>query len=76
MITILGQNYIGEGDTFENACRELGLSWKDIKGRGLITVWKGGIKKERMVNKSQIVRLVSNPLTQSIWAANFNLLFK
>ncbi len=76
IITILGRHITGKGHTFEEACQNLDMKWPDIKGKGLITVWKGGVKKEKLVNKPQIVRLVSNPLTQQQWATNFEILFR
>ena len=76
IITILGRHTTGKGSTFEEACQNLDMSWKEVKGRGLITVWKDGVKKEKIINKPQIVRLVSNPLTQQIWATDYELLFR
>jgi hypothetical protein len=64
------------GDTFEDACKNLELSWTDIRGRGIVTVFSGDKKAEKMFNAPQIRRLVYNSLTQQIWARNFELLLK
>lgn len=76
MITILGHNYTGEGETFESACQKLGLHWKDVRGKGLITVWKGGKKVEKLWDRSKIVRFISHPAAQHTQARYFELFLK
>jgi hypothetical protein len=75
-LDILGKKNAARGNTFEDACQNLGISWKDIKGRGIITVYKGNKKtKPKMFKIPALRRLVYNPLTQQIWARHFELLF-
>lgn len=73
IITILGNEYKGKGKTFEEACQNLGMTWKDIKAKGVIKVINGDRECEKNFSKPQMVRLVNNPLTQKIQARYFEL---
>ena len=75
-----GQEYKAKAETINEALDKIGLSWNEIKNKGVITISQGvgkNIKKhEHLFNTIQLRRIFGNKLTQQLWAKRLETLLK
>ena len=75
-LLMCGNVYVGKGDTLDSALENLGLSWEQIKGKGVITVIKDGKTMEHLYYVKQLKRMFANKLARFTIAKRLELLFK
>ena len=75
-----GKEYKSTGKTIEECLSNIGLSWNDIKNKGVLNVMSGVGKHikmhEHLFNVIQLRRIFGNQLTKKIWAKRLETLLK
>lgn len=74
ILEMAGKKYQGEGETIEEAFNSLGLSWEQIKAKGVVKITKGKDTYEHLFNLRQLRRIFANKLTRLLWAKRLKLL--
>jgi hypothetical protein len=58
------------------ALQKLNLSWEEIKGKGVITVYSGKNKHEQVMNVFSIRKMLANKVIMAHKAKDFEYLLK
>jgi hypothetical protein len=56
-VETVGLTYTAVGDTIQDALNDIGLKWFQLKGKGVVTVEKGGLSAQKLFNAVQLRRL-------------------
>jgi hypothetical protein len=75
VLKVLGKEWTHEGATLDEAL-DFGLSWEEIKGKGVITVSNGNSSHEHLFNAVKIRRILSNKTVRAQWAKMLELYLK
>ena len=71
-----GIKYKSAGETVNEAIANLGLSWNQIKAKGVIKISSGGYSMEHLFYLRQLRRIFANKLTCLMWGKRLEILFK
>ena len=72
----VGLKYKSEGDSVEEALKEMDLKWHHIKGKGVFYIRKGKKKCEKLFYKNQLSLIFGNKLTRKLWSKRLEYLLK
>ena len=75
-LEISGEKLVSEGKDMFEAVEGLGLSWKDVKNKGIFTITDGKNKVEKLFVVKQLRRFAANKITRLMWAKFFHKLLK
>lgn len=67
VLEMAGQEYVGDGQTIDEALGKLGLDYTKIKTKGTITVFKDGKKAEKLFYLRPLRMLFANKLRRAGW---------
>jgi hypothetical protein len=73
-LTTCGLEFKASGETIEECLDKVGLSWNDIKNKGVITVKKGTKTHEHLFSTLQLKRIFGNKLTKGLWSKRLETL--
>jgi hypothetical protein len=76
VLEMTGIKYKAEGETIDEAIANLGLEWNQIKGKGLIKVFKDKASAEYLFYMKQLKRIFANKTTRMMWAKRLELFLK
>ena len=76
VLTMAGIEYKAESMTIDGALEALGLSWEQIKAKGVITVSKGSSSYEMLFYPKQLKRIFANKLTRMMWGKRLQMLLE
>ena len=71
-----GVKHKAEGESIDEAIASLGLSWEQIKAKGVMKVSQGKKSVEYLFYLNQLKRIFANKMTRFIWAKRLGLLLK
>lgn len=71
-----GKTYKSNAPTIEEAFVNLGLSWENIKMKGVMTVKQGTKSHEHLFGIVPLRRILSNKIVREKWAQNLAYLMK
>ncbi len=71
---MLGKEYKSQGETAFEAMDNLNLSWEQIKGKGVITLFKDKKSHEHLFYLRPLKRIFANKLTKLMWVKRLELL--
>ena len=72
----VGRKYKNDGETVDQALAKLNLSWEQIKGKGVIKIFKDGKSYEHLFYLNQLKRIFANKITRLMWGKRLELLLK
>lgn len=75
-LVVLTKVWESEGRTFEEAVENLGISWEQIKGKGILTIKKGNKRHEHLMTMPLLRRMFNNKVARAIWARRFDYLLQ
>ena len=76
VLKMCGKEYVQEAETIDEALAKLGLSWNNIKGKGVIAVSKGKQTYEKLFYTQRLRQVFGNKLTRVLWAKRLDYLMK
>ncbi len=76
VLEIAGVKYKSNGKTINEALENLGLTWVQIKGKGILKVKWGKKTLEHLFFLKELKRIFSNKITRLIWEKRLKLLLK
>ena len=76
VLEMAGNKYQGRGNTIDEALSSLGLSWEQIKAKGVVEITRGGKTYEHLFYLGQLRRIFANKLTRMMWGKRLELLFE
>ena len=76
VLTTSGVDYKASGKTISEAIGKLGLSWEQIKAKGVIKISQGEKTDEHVFVLKILRRIFANKLTRMMWGKRLELLFK
>ncbi len=76
VIKILGERWAREGSSIESALGKFELDWQNIKGKGTLTVYKGGRKHVHLYNAIKLRRIFSNKIIRAHEAKSLDWFIK
>jgi len=71
-----GLEYKAEAESIYNALNDLGLSWEQIKAKGVLTVSVGKTSYEHLFYLQSLRRIFSNKTTRMLWGKRLDLLLR
>lgn len=71
-----GNSYEGSGVTADEAIASLGISWDQIKAKGVVTLVKGKETVEHLFYLGQLKKIFANKTTRAMWAKRLTSLLK
>jgi hypothetical protein len=72
----VGKKYTAKNENLEEAIRSLGLSWEQIKAKGVIKIQFGKKSVEHLFYITQLKRIFANKLTLQMWTKRLQTLLK
>jgi hypothetical protein len=72
-LKIAGKEYKAKGESVSEALGSMGLSWDQIKSKGVMTVKKGFKSHEHLFFIKQLKRIFANKITRSTWGKRLEL---
>ena len=76
LLTTVGEKHRAEGKTLVEAIANFGLTWKDIKQKGVLQITKGKLTYEHLFPAPKLRRLLGNKMVREMWAKNLDFLLK
>lgn len=70
-----GKEYKAEGASIDESIAKLGLSWEQIKAKGVVRISYQGNSYEHLFYPKQLRRIFANKITRFMWAKRLLLLF-
>ena len=74
VLLMAGIEYKAESLTIDGALEALGLSWEQIKAKGVVKVSKGDKSIEYLFYVKQLKRIFANKLTRMMWGKRLTML--
>lgn len=74
VLQTVGKEYVGKGDTVDEAIANLGLSWEHIKGKGTMFVTTGKRTYEHFFPLRVLRRIFTNKMNRLLWGKRLELL--
>ena len=74
VLEVLTQKWESQGQTLLKALEGLKLTWDQIKGKGILTVYKGSKKHEHLMTMPLIRKILANKIVKAYWAKNLEYL--
>ena len=71
-----GKRYVRKAKTINEALTIMGLTWNQIKAKGIVTIYKGKYSYEHLFTLLQLRKIFGNKLTRAMWSKRLELLLK
>lgn len=75
-LELINGTFKSSGKTLSEAFENLGLTWNEIKSKGMMKVTKGDMYIEKLFMMHILRRIMSNKLVRQTWDKNLNFLMK
>lgn len=76
ILEMAGEKYKYKAETINEALENLGLSWVDIKAKGVIIVSKNKKSYEHLFNLRILKRIFANKMARLLWAKRLTYLLE
>lgn len=76
VLNIAGIDYKSSDESLNEALKNLGLTWEQIKGKGVMKITYGKQSLEQLFSIPQLKKIFANKIMRLVWAKRLDSLLK